>query len=193
MNVQKAEFLLSAASAEQFPKTRLPEIAFLGKSNVGKSSAINCLLRRKQIAKVGGKPGKTVHVNYFLVDGCYFVDLPGYGYAQVPQSEKERWAKLMEQYFAAGRVDFAVLLVDARHAPTQNDITMVNWLKDAGCPYAVAANKIDRCKKSEIPGNLRTIREDLALPDSCALIPFSGEKGTGRDELMRSILAAIAP
>ena len=128
MNFQKVEFLISAASPKDFPKTRLPEIAFAGKSNVGKSSVINRILQRKNFARVGEKPGKTIHVNYFTIDKkCYFVDLPGYGFAKVSQAEKDRWANLMESYFAAERIDLGVMIVDARHAPTQNDIVMANW------------------------------------------------------------------
>lgn len=192
MNVQKVDFLISAASPKDFPAARLPEIAFAGKSNVGKSSVINRLLQRKNFARVGDKPGKTVHVNYFTVDNqCYFVDLPGYGFAQVPKAEKERWARLMEDYFAADRISLGVLIVDARHAPTNNDITMARWFMDAGCPFVVVANKMDKLKKSEIDTNLLTIRQDLETPEDCALIPFSAEKGTGRDELMQKILKVI--
>ncbi len=189
MNFNQVEFLISAASVKDFPQNRLPEIAFAGKSNVGKSSVINRLLQRKNFARVGDKPGKTIHVNYFTVDRkCYFVDLPGYGYAKVSQSEKERWGKLMESYFAADRIDLGILIVDARHAPTNNDITMANWFLESGCPFVVIANKLDKLKKSEIEPNLKTIREDLELPENCPLIPFSAEKGTGRDELIRMIL-----
>ncbi len=189
MNFQKVEFLISAAATKDFPKTRLPEIAFAGKSNVGKSSVINRLLQRKNFARVGDKPGKTVHVNYFTIDDkCYLVDLPGYGYAKVPQSEKDRWAKLMEDYFAADRIDLGVLIVDARHAPTNNDITMANWFLQSGCPFVVVANKLDKLKKSEIEPNLATIRKDLSLPDDCPVIPFSAEKGDGRDVLVKYIL-----
>ena len=192
MNTQKVEFLISAASPKDFPKNRLPEIAFAGKSNVGKSSVINRLLQRKNFARVGEKPGKTIHVNYFTVDSkCYFVDLPGYGYAKVSQSEKERWGKLMEDYFAADRIDLGVMIVDARHAPTNNDITMASWFIQSGCPFVVVANKLDKVKKSELKGNLETIREDLELPEECQVIPFSAEKGDGRDELMRRILQAV--
>lgn len=189
MNFNQVEFLISAASTKDFPQKRLPEIAFAGKSNVGKSSVINRLLQRKNFARVGEKPGKTVHVNYFTVDHtCYFVDLPGYGYAQVSQVEKERWSKLMESYFAAGRIDLGVLIVDARHAPTNNDITMARWFLDSACPFVVVANKLDKVKKSELHSNLETIRQDLELPKSCPIIPFSAEKGTGRDDLIRLIL-----
>lgn len=192
MNLHNVEFLISAASNRDFPKNRLPEIAFAGKSNVGKSSVINRILNRKNFARVGEKPGKTIHVNYFTIDQkCYFVDLPGYGYAKVSQAEKDRWSKLMESYFAAGRIDLGVLIVDARHAPTNNDITMARWFLDSGCPFVVVANKLDKLKKSELVPNMQTIREDLELPDDCDIIPFSAEKGTGRDELIRKILDAV--
>ena len=191
MNFQKVEFLISAAAPKDFPRERLPEIAFAGKSNVGKSSVINRILQRKNFARVGEKPGKTIHVNYFTVDSkCYFVDLPGYGYAKVSEKEKERWGKLMEDYFAASRIDLGVLIVDYRHPPTKNDITMANWFIQSGCPFVVVANKMDKLKKSEMEPNLNTIREDLELPDGTPIIPFSAEKGNGRDELIRHILTA---
>ena len=192
MNFQKVEFLISAAAVKDFPKSRLPEIAFAGKSNVGKSSVINRLLQRKNFARVGEKPGKTVHVNYFTIDGkCYLVDLPGYGYAKVSQTEKDRWGRLMEDYFAANRIDLGVMIVDCRHAPTNNDITMARWFIDSGCPFVVVANKLDKVKKSELKGNLTTIRADLELPEECPVIPFSAEKGDGRDELVKYILQAV--
>lgn len=192
MNFQNVEFLISAASTGDFPKNRLPEIAFAGKSNVGKSSVINRLLQRKNFARVGDKPGKTVHVNYFVIDRkCYLVDLPGYGFAKVSQQEKDRWGRLMEDYFAAQRIDLGVLIVDYRHPPTNNDITMANWFLDSGCPFVVVANKMDKLKKSELKPNLEVIRRDLGLPDSCPVIPFSAEKGEGREELVRRILSAV--
>lgn len=190
MNLHNVEFLISAASKRDFPAKRLPEIAFAGKSNVGKSSVINRILQRKNFARVGEKPGKTIHVNYFTVDNkCYFVDLPGYGFAKVSQSEKDRWANLMESYFAADRIDLGVMIVDARHAPTNNDITMANWFMESGCHFVVVANKLDKVKKSEIASNLETIRKDLSLPDDCVVIPFSAEKGTGREELLKILLS----
>ncbi len=192
MNLQKVEFLISAAAPKDFPKTRLPEIAFAGKSNVGKSSVINRLLQRKNFARVGERPGKTIHVNYFTVDSkCYFVDLPGYGFAKVSASEKARWGKLMEDYFAADRIDLGVLIVDYRHPPTNNDITMASWFIQSGCPFVVVANKMDKLKKSELEPNLETIRVDLELPEGTPIIPFSAEKGNGREELLRMILAAV--
>ena len=192
MNFQNVEFLISAASPKDFPANRLPEIAFAGKSNVGKSSVINRLLQRKNFARVGEKPGKTIHVNYFVLDRkCYLVDLPGYGFAKVSASEKARWSKLMEDYFAANRITLGVLIVDYRHPPTMNDVTMANWFKESGCPFVVVANKMDKLKKSELEPNLVTIREDLNLPEGTPIIPFSAEKGNGRDELVRHILAAV--
>lgn len=191
MNFHNVEFLISAASTKDFPQNRLPEIAFAGKSNVGKSSVINRILMRKNFARVGDKPGKTIHVNYFTIDKkCYFVDLPGYGYAKVSQSEKERWGRLMEAYFASNRIDLGVLIVDARHAPTNNDITMARWFIDSECPFVVVANKLDKVKKSQLESNLQVIRQDLELPEDCIVLPFSAEKGTGRDDLVKLILQA---
>ena len=126
------------------------------------------------------------------MDGkAYFVDLPGYGYAKVSRGEKERWSKLMEAYFAAALMDLGVLLVDARHNPTMNDCTMAAWFRHAGCPFVVVANKLDKLKKSEIQSNLNQIRLDLELPQNCPVIPFSAEKGTGREELLSVILQAV--
>lgn len=192
MNLNNVEFLTSAASTKGLPKRIYPEIVFAGKSNVGKSSVINRILQRKNFARVGEKPGKTIHVNYFVVDKCcYFVDLPGYGYAKVSQAEKDRWGKLMEDYFAAGRIDLGIFIVDARHAPTNNDITMAHFFLESGYPFVVVANKLDKAKKSELQSNLQTIREDLSLPDDCPIIPFSAEKGNGRDELLQCILSSV--
>lgn len=193
MNLHNVEFLTSAANARSFPAKNIPEIAFAGKSNVGKSSVINRILLRKNMARVGEKPGKTIHVNYFSIDKtCYFVDLPGYGYAKVSQSEKDRWGKLMEDYFAEDRIDLGIFIVDARHAPTNNDITMAQWFLNSACPFVVVANKVDKVKKSELQSNLQTIREDLGLPEDCPVIPFSAEKGTGREDLLRHILRIVS-
>ena len=190
MNLQKVEFIRSAAQPNAFVADGLPQIAFSGKSNVGKSSVLNCVLQRKNFARVGQKPGKTVHINYFKVDErAYFVDLPGYGYAQVAASEKERWGRLMEAYFAqVERITLGVMIVDARHAPTKLDCVMADLFKDTGRPFVVVANKLDKLKKSEVEPNLRCIRETLKLPEDVKLIPFSAEKGTGREELVREIL-----
>ena len=191
MNLQKAEFVTSIADLSRLPKDGLPQIAFSGKSNVGKSSVINRILNRKNFARVGETPGKTVHINFFRIDEkAYFVDLPGYGYAKVPQAEKERWSRLMESYFSVPeRIALGILIVDARHKPTQNDVTMAEYFKSAGRPFLVVANKLDKLKKSELEPNMAQIRAVLGLSDETVLIPFSAEKGTGRDELVSRILA----
>ena len=193
LNVNNAEFIKSAASPAQFIQSSLPSIVFAGKSNVGKSSVLNRLLNRKNLARVGAQPGKTVHVNYFRIDGkCYFVDLPGYGYAKVSQAERDRWGKLMEEFFAAkGLITLGVMIVDARHKPTADDVTMAEWFRGADCRLVVVANKLDKLKKSEIEPNLALIRETLSLPDAVTLIPFSAEKGQGRDQLLAEILKEV--
>ena len=186
MNLQIAEFLTSITDLSRLPKDGLPQIAFSGKSNVGKSSVINRVLNRKNFARVGETPGKTVHINFFRIDGkAYFVDLPGYGYAKVPKAEKERWGKLIPE-----RISLGVLIVDARHKPTADDVTMCEYFKSSGRPFVVAANKLDKLKKSELEPNLALIRQTLELPEESLLIPFSAEKGTGRDELVKAIFAA---
>ena len=190
LNINKAEFIKSAAAPSGFIRDALPNIVFSGKSNVGKSSVINRLLNRKNFARVGQSPGKTVHVNYFLIDKkVYFVDLPGYGYAKVSKAERERWGKLMEQFFAVdGLIDLGVMIVDSRHKPTADDVTRAEWFKSTGCPLVVVANKADKLKKSEIEPNLELIRLTLGLDDSTPLILFSAEKGSGREALMSQIL-----
>lgn len=190
LNINKAEFIKSAAAPSGFIRDALPKIVFSGKSNVGKSSVINRLLNRKNFARVGQSPGKTIHVNYFLIDKkVYFVDLPGYGYAKVSKAERERWGKLMEQFFAVdGLIDLGVMIVDSRHKPTADDVTMAEWFKSTGCPLVVVANKADKLKKSEIEPNLELIRLTLGLDDSTPLILFSAEKGSGREALMSQIL-----
>ena len=194
LNVNKAEFIKSAASPNQFIRSSTPSVVFAGKSNVGKSSVINRMLNRKNFARVGASPGKTIHVNYFLIDGkVYFVDLPGYGYAKVSQAERDRWGKLMEQFFAAeGLIDLGVMIVDARHKPTADDVTMAEWFKNSGCRLVVVANKLDKLKKSEIEPNMGLIRQTLARPEQVLLIPFSAEKGQGRDALMAEILKELS-
>ena len=193
MNLQNAEFAISAATSSSFIRDGMPQIAFAGRSNVGKSSVINRLLLRKNLARVGEVPGKTVHVNYFRIDRkFYLVDLPGYGYAKVSKAEKERWAKLMESYFAEPeQMTLGVMVVDSRHKPTANDVTMAQWFFDTGRPFIVVANKLDKLKKREIEPNLAAIREGLGLGDEIPLIAFSAEKGEGREELLRYILACV--
>ena len=189
INFNKAEFILSAVQPGAFLRDGRHQVAFAGRSNVGKSSVINRLLNRKNFARVGATPGKTTQVNYFLIDGrIYFTDLPGYGYAKVSKEERDRWGRLMENYFQEqGLITLGVLIVDARHKPTADDVTMCTWFKESGCPLIVVANKLDKLKKNEIEPNLQRIWDTLELPDTAALIPFSAEKGIGKTELLSAI------
>ena len=187
LNFGKAAFSRSAGAPKDFLKDGLPQFAFAGRSNAGKSSVINRLLNRKNLAYVGASPGKTTQINYFLVDDrAYLVDLPGYGYAKVSQAERERWAKLMETYFQEGAdaITAGVLIVDIRHKPTENDKVMHGWFRESGCPEIIVANKLDKLKKSQVEPALALIRETLELTDEDILIPFSAEKGMGKDELI---------
>lgn len=189
LNINKTEFIKSAVDPKNFIRDPLPRIVFSGKSNVGKSSVLNRLLNRKNFARVGEKPGKTVHINYFKVDNkCYFVDLPGYGYARVSKTEKERWGRLMEEFFdEPEQITHGVLIVDLRHKPTADDVTMAQWFNATGCPVTVVANKCDKLKKSEIEPNLEVIKETLGLPEGTEYIVFSAEKGVGREQLFSRI------
>ena len=193
INFNKAEFILSATVPSQFLHDGLPQIAFAGRSNVGKSSVINRVVNRRNFARVGASPGKTTQINYFKIDGrLYLVDLPGYGYAKVSKAERDRWGRLMENYFqSAGLIDLGVLIVDARHKPTADDVTMREWFRQSGCPMVVVANKLDKLKKSEIEPNLARIRETLDLGAEETLVPFSAEKGEGKDALITAIAAQL--
>lgn len=186
MNIQNTEFVISAAKKSDFPRDHLPQVVFAGRSNVGKSSVINCLLGRKNFARVGNSPGKTTHINYFLVDRqLYLVDLPGYGYAKVSQAERARWGRLIEQWFQdPSLMTLGVQIVDARHKPTADDCTMIECFKQSGKPYIVVANKLDKLKKSEIEPNLLQIRNTLQIDEFVKVIPFSAEKKIGREELL---------
>ena len=189
INFNQAEFVLSAVKPATFIRDGRPQVTFAGRSNVGKSSVINRLLNRKNFARVGATPGKTTQINYFRIDGkIYFTDLPGYGYAKVSKDERDRWGRLMENYFAEeGLITLGVLIVDARHKPTADDVTMCDYFKSTQCPMVVVANKLDKLKKSEIEPNLALIRQTLTLDDSVQLIPFSAEKGSGKTELLAAI------
>jgi GTP-binding protein len=194
LNLHRAEFIRSAVKTSDFPGDGLPQIVFAGKSNVGKSSCINRVLGRKNFARVGNEPGKTVHINFFLIDEkAYLVDLPGYGYARVSKAERERWGRLMETYFASGLLTLGLQLVDIRHKPTADDITMCQWFLNSQMPFVVIANKLDKIKKSELAPNLAVIRQTLALPESVPIIPFSSQKGDGRDEVVACIQRHAAP
>ena len=189
MNIHETVFIKSAAASRDFITDGLPQIVFSGKSNVGKSSTINKLLNRRNFARISSSPGKTIHINYFLVDKtAYFVDLPGYGYAKVSKAEQKRWAGLMESFFSDdAHITLGVMIVDARHKPTGDDVTMSSLYKASRCPLVVVANKIDKVKKSEIEQNLALIRSTLGLGNETPIIAFSAEKGTGRDELLTEI------
>ena len=187
LNFGKAEFARSVGAQDGFLRDGLPQFAFAGRSNVGKSSVINRLLGRKNLAYVGASPGKTTQINYFLVDSrAYLVDLPGYGYAKVSRAEKERWGRLMESYFQQGSdfITAGVLIVDIRHKPTADDVTMHTWFRETGCPEIIVANKLDKLKKSQVEPALALIRETLELDEEDVLVPFSAEKGTGKEELL---------
>lgn len=191
MQFQSAEYIRSAGTPEQFLRDPLPKAVFAGRSNVGKSSVINRLTGRKNLARVGASPGKTRQIHYFLADEkIYLVDLPGYGYAKVPKEEKARWAKLMERFFRdeGKRISVGVLIVDIRHKPTADDLTMYKWFRDSGCPLVVVANKLDKLKKREVEPALACIRETLDLRSTDVLIPFSAEKGDGKEELTAHLL-----
>ena len=193
IHLQNATSARSAAKKEDFPRDGLAQIVFSGRSNVGKSSVINRILNRKNFARVGNSPGKTTHINYFKIDGrFYLVDLPGYGYARVSQAERARWGRLIESWFAdPSLMSLGCMLVDARHAPTADDCTMGQWFKQSGKPFLVVANKLDKLKKSEIDPNLQRIRDTLEIDDSIKIIPFSAEKGTGRQELLGETAAHL--
>ena len=194
LNLHNAEFIKSAAKKDGFIRDSMPKIVFSGKSNVGKSSVINRILNRKNFARVGATPGKTVHVNYFKIDNkCYFIDLPGYGFANVPKAERDRWGALMERFFEEpDNITLGVMIVDARHKPTGDDVTMARWFIDSGRPFIVLPNKMDKLKKSEIESNMAAIRETLGIDEYTMLLPFSAETGMGRNILIGEIERAIS-
>ncbi len=193
VNWSIAQFVRSAARSSDLPRDGLPQVVFAGRSNVGKSSVINRLLDRRNFARVGSAPGKTTHINYFLIDRkLYLVDLPGYGYAKVSKQERDRWGRLIEAWFAdSSRMALGMLIVDARHKPTADDCAMAQVFLSSGKPFIVVANKLDKLKKSEIEGNAAQIRDTLTLPDAVPLILFSAEKGDGRGELLGEILSHL--
>jgi len=193
MNINSVEFIKSAATAKDLLISSMPQIVFSGKSNVGKSSVINRLLNRKSLARVSSSPGKTIHVNYFLIDSkVYFVDLPGYGYAKVAKTEQARWSKLMEEFFLQpDHITLGVMILDARHTPTSDDVIMAQWFKESGCNLILVANKIDKVKKSEMRLNIARIRETLDIKDETLVIEFSASKGINRDILLSEINKAV--
>ena len=184
-----AKFLKTAVNSEQYPDTFIPEIAFAGRSNVGKSSLINCLTNRNKLARTSSSPGKTATINFYDISGkIRFVDLPGYGYAKVSKEEKRRWANMIEEYLK-NRYNLiqVILLVDSRHMPTDDDIIMLDWIRSIGHTPVVIATKLDKLKKSQIEDNLTNIYNALKLDSSSVLFPFSAEKRIGREELLEYI------
>ena len=190
MDFRKTEFVRSAAKAKDFPTDPSPRVVFVGRSNVGKSSTINAVVGKKGFARVSSVPGKTVFVNLFRVDEKgWLIDLPGYGYSKTSKEERDRYSRLIDEYLTADQDNIVriYMIVDARHKPTADDVTMVQWVRHYGCPLTVVANKLDKLKKSEIEPNIQRVRETLELDESTLVIPFSAEKGTGREELVSAI------
>lgn len=188
MNFNKVAFERSFGISSQLPPSTLPEVAFAGRSNVGKSSMLNALFGRKSLAKVSQKPGKTSTINFFATDTACFVDLPGYGYARVAKSEKGRWAELIEGYFNQDR-NFALVvsLVDIRHEAQQLDLNMIGFLQEAGLPFAVVLTKADKLSKNQQNKQAALLRRQLALPDDVPMLVTSSEKKIGFDNLRKLI------
>lgn len=192
MKYDNAVFETSFGVAAQLRNSDLPEIAFSGKSNVGKSSLLNKILGRKSIARVSSMPGKTVTINFFKLDNCRFVDLPGYGYAKVSHSEKLRWAELMETYFSSGRdIRLVVQLIDMRHKPSEQDLDMIRYMNANGIPFIVALTKCDKLNKTERMKQLELICGILAEYGEISVVPFSALKGDGTEELRNLIESAL--
>lgn len=190
MKINKVDFITSAVSPAQYPTGSLPEIALAGRSNVGKSSFINKMLQRKNVARISSKPGKTRTINYFLInDKFHFVDLPGYGYAQVSKTEKEKWGRMMEEYFQTREpLKAVVLLVDVRHSPTKDDQAMYEYLKHFQIPVIVIATKADKVPRGSWQKNLKVVRETLKMVPDDELVLFSSETGQGKDDAWKAIL-----
>ncbi len=193
MNYNKVQFEAAFGTLKQIPQSDLPEIVFAGRSNVGKSSMLNKLFNRKNLARVSSMPGKTITINFFKVEDVRIVDLPGYGYAKVARGEKRRWAEMMEGYFAQERnIKLVVQLVDMRHKPSEDDFIMMNFLCEAGLPFIVAATKCDKLNKTEFNNRVAGLREELKdFGDDLVIIPFSSEKGNGVDEVKAEIEKVI--
>lgn len=193
MNYNKVEFEAAFGTLKQIPESDLPEIVFAGRSNVGKSSMLNRLFNRKNLARVSSVPGKTITINFFKVENVRIVDLPGYGYAKVAKGEKRRWAEMMEGYFQSPRnIKLVVQLVDMRHKPSEDDYVMMRFLQDAGLPFIVAATKSDKLNKTQYNERKNALREELAeFGDNLTILPFSSEKGEGTEELKKIIESVL--
>ena len=192
MNFNKAEFKTSYGSFKQIPPSEKTEIAFAGRSNVGKSSLINKIFNRKSLARVSAVPGKTATINFFSLENVYFVDLPGYGYAKVSKSEKQRWAELIEGYLNDDR-DLALVfqLVDFRHPPTADDVMMINFLIDSGIPFVVVLTKADKLSKKQRSERHEALMSELPCAEDITIIEFSAETGEGVEDI-RGIIEEIA-
>ena len=195
MKIKTTEFVISAVKPEQYPDDALPEIALAGRSNVGKSSLINRLIQRKNLARTSGQPGKTQTLNYYRInESMYFVDLPGYGFARVSQETRKQWGKMIEKYLTERMNLRAVLhLVDIRHAPSAEDVMMSEWLDHIGIETCVVATKADKIPKGKRPAHVKVIREKLGLAKDRPLIVFSSEEGLGKDELWSWIEPRLSP
>ena len=193
MNYNKVQFEAAFGTLKQIPQSDLPEIVFAGRSNVGKSSMLNKVFNRKNLARVSSMPGKTITISFFTVEDVRIVDLPGYGYAKVAKGEKRRWAEMMEGYFQQERnIKLVVQLVDMRHKPSEDDYIMMRFLQDAGLPFIVAATKSDKLNKTQCKERSEALREELAeFGDDLVIIPFSSEKGDGVDALKQQIEAVL--
>lgn len=190
MEIKKAEFVISAVKKAQYPEDGRPEIAFVGRSNVGKSTLINTLTNRRKLVKVSSTPGKTRLINFFLInDNMYFVDLPGYGYAKVSKKEKENWGYIMEQYLVErDQLKKIVLLVDSRHKPTGDDINMYNWIKHYNYEVLVVGTKLDKLKRNDINKNKKIIRDTLKMDKDDKILLISSLNKEGKEEVLEQIL-----
>lgn len=187
MNFNKAEFNSAFGISSQLPISDVPEIAFAGRSNVGKSSLLNKLFNRKNLARVSSVPGKTVTINFYNVDGNRFVDLPGYGYAKISKQERDRFGELMEGYFQSGRqIELVVQLIDMRHPPSKDDFNMISFMEQMNVPFIVVLTKADKLKKKEFESRSKLIFDELKNPDY-PVIPFSAVTGLGVDEIKKTI------
>jgi GTP-binding protein len=194
MKISSAEFILGIANLRQLPRDGMNEIAFLGRSNVGKSSLINKLCGRKSLARSSSEPGKTRELNYYLINReFYFVDLPGYGYAKLPEQIRSSWGKLIEQYLKSrDQLSMVVQLVDSRHEPTELDLLMVGWLDYYEIPFLVAMTKADKLPVSKMPRFVKAARDTFSKFPRCKdVIPFSSISGLGKSELLRKISEEI--
>ncbi len=192
MNYNKVEFKASYAKFNQIPKSEKLEFAFSGRSNVGKSSLINKIMNRKSLARVSSMPGKTITINFFSLENIYVVDLPGYGYAKVSKTEKQRWAGLIEGYLHDDRnLALVFQLVDFRHKPTADDIMMINFLIESEIPFVIVLTKADKMKKKEREERRKALLNEIPYADEITMIEFSAETGEGVEEI-REIIESIA-